>query len=531
MSTLHATRCVAMNGFFKFWFLIAITIQTLLSFLLLFIHKDATVNILSLNYNNQSNYELLSCNNPAYFMWYKVNTFGLLYKKLFLQHGFNINCSVDEIPSEFRDFKDYRGKNSFICLKYNNETKPYNQEFCNGARLFHMPCQLCYGGLTRCDMPMFMPINKTGLHTILTNYCEKHYNNTNICNFKILGYNMKDTKQRIEFLTKHIDCTNNNAQHDKTWVFKEDKHCSDGIHFENNHELIYKLISPNHTEQNIYYKNCSSIKPFNRPKYFKKNHFTYNKKKNGKGFHVSYESLLMEEFVSNPLLIEERAFHIRSFLSIPSISKPFIVLHYPEGLIFRNIRKYNNKKLNKNILSSNGAIADGANKKLKAKTGVHFKQVWGYHRFQNYLNNIYTNKTLKMFINNYTTYKLPKDIQHIIKHVFNANKYYKNNEMNNMNNKKKVKQMFTFSTYCMDLIINDKFELKLLEINENCGTYCPSYWYDDILDNDGNDWMCEGFVNESVNILLEIYKKRYNNHVIKTIESLNRFKIAFWSND
>eukprot|EP01084_Bolivina_argentea_P150990 263611_1 len=355
------------------------------NYVLLVFFGIISINVLLLNNNHTidvnispvtiSSDSTLLCNNPTFILYYSNSRiyFAGLMRSILPQYGFDINCSINELPSIFHKLTNSRYR-SIFCLKYNNKTMPYKKQFCNGNALIYM--SNCFpgqypDGIFECLMPTL--VVKTSLNTMLTQYCNKYHSNDSLCNFQPLSYSIENTKQRIEFLTKHINCSNDKPQYNKTWVFKENKDSAEGIHFENNHEQIYRLISPNISEQNTYYKHCSNIKAFKGQRYMRKHHFAYeNNTENGNGFRVSYKGLLMQQLISNPLLIENRAFHIRTFVLIPSFTKPFIVLHYREGLLFRSVQQYNNKILKKKNLVSNGAISDGLNTKYKARNGKFF---------------------------------------------------------------------------------------------------------------------------------------------------------------
>eukprot|EP01084_Bolivina_argentea_P105044 188041_1 len=337
---------------------------------------------------------------------------------------------------------------------------------------------------------------------------------------------MDNEKQRIEYINKQIDCTNNKSQNEKTWVFKEYKHAGTGVHFYDNHALIYKILWPNITEQNMYYKQCKDIKPFTNKEYFKENNFIYKKirDENGRkiGFKIQWERLIMQEFIGNPLLIENKLFHLRCYGLIASWNNPLIILMYRDGTIMRNSMEYNRKDLNPNSLKTNGEF--GTNK------GAIFKSHWGYKRFQRYLDEIYGEK-----IANYTENKLVNDVNHIAKTVFSAGVYDSNIgivKQQMFNNNIDVE----FHIFCMDMIINNKFELKLLEVNNYCGCCCDGLMFgdiscDDFIDNDGFEWVCGGnkhdIYKETIQIMTEIYDKKYYN-TLKHIDSLQKFDMVLW---
>eukprot|EP01084_Bolivina_argentea_P260775 440504_1 len=124
----------------------------------------------------------------------------------------------------------------------------------------------------------------------------------------------------------------------------------------------------------------------------------------------------MQEFISNPLLIENKAFHIRTLLLIASTKNPLIVLQYPKWQIFRNPLQYNNSDLDPLKLKSNSHIANMSPHKLMDDNGTILFQIsWGYNRFQKYLNEKYNDINLET--------KMQNDMKSITTTVFNAHSY------------------------------------------------------------------------------------------------------------
>eukprot|EP01084_Bolivina_argentea_P126987 224686_1 len=160
-------------------------------------------------------------------------------KPKFFKRGFNIKCNKHERRDIFRSkpWKNRRkGQNGFdkMCFKY-NRTNTNDNIFCDGGQLIYLDREWKY---LVTDMEM-----KTSLHRILSTYCNKYHDNDKVCDFNLETYDIGIPEERIEFLTKHIDCNNNEPQYDKTWVFKENIDFGSGIHIYNNHKLIYQLIT------------------------------------------------------------------------------------------------------------------------------------------------------------------------------------------------------------------------------------------------------------------------------------------------
>eukprot|EP01084_Bolivina_argentea_P094190 169320_1 len=456
--------------------------------------------------------------NPIYFI---LTTYH--FENTFFQNGFskqikqcksiNLNeLGITTKPVKRRDYPQ--------CYIY-NESFEINNPLCAGGKLIwkHRPLA----------KPLQLRIeSKFSLYKILTQYCNKHYNYTvdNFCSFYLLSYNMDIDSERNIFLNKHIDCNINKPQYNKTWVFKENTHTGVGIHIYNNHKLIYQLLISSKNESEQIKKKCG-FKPLKNESWFKEERFKYYKI-NGtdyEGYVVNKTELLMQEFVSNPMLIDTHIFHIRSHFLIASYQDPFIVLHWPRPNILINPNDYNNKeiKLNKKKILTNRFIVLGDDYE-KGPNG--YKYTWGYTQFQEYFDRKYGND---LFGGNYTRNKMNNDLRNIVKYVFIADEY--DRKLNGIYDPPKYKMNYNqmyFDEYCMDVIMTHKFELKLMEFNTFCGLDCDKKELKIKKKNGGYDWECDTKKVEATQIIWEIFKKKMNNQTIEKIEALNTYEIAYW---
>eukprot|EP01084_Bolivina_argentea_P309470 535304_1 len=454
------------------------------------------------------------CTNPTSLMWEYSDLIAQKISSRFQTHGFefNYNCSLNYPNSFASNGKLYTstGITHFTCQKYNNHSINYSPHFCDGGRIFFLCAQQ-----SRYNKPMLTftldryginVVTKFGLDTVLSIYCNEFYANDNVCDFKLLSYHMDDSFQRIKFLTDHIDCTKSESELSKTWVFKEDKDVGIGVHFVQNDQHIYKLIAPNKTEQTICCKECEHIQPLKRKTFLEKEGFWFQGSKldNGMSFRVKRDGLLIQEFISNELLLENKRFHVRAMLLV--IWQPLIVLYYPEGCIFRSAEDL--------VLKTNTHVAHHTKAYINGDMN-DIDLYWSYSRLQRYLNDVYGNEVF-----NYTRDKLQKDILHIAMHTFKANEYYNmiNGWSYNDTDWFNGNIDMTWNILCMDIAITDNFELKLMELNSHCGFYICC---------ENNPIECDEFTNDSADVLLEIYEKKHDNISIKNIENLGRFEIAF----
>eukprot|EP01084_Bolivina_argentea_P188158 323977_1 len=461
--------------------------------------------------------------DPAYIIFQR--TFApspLFIDQLATKYGFDLRCTIFErqklgLESVVRK-KQYRYnyKQTAVCLKYNDKYNKSinNNPFC-GQTLISLNTYKMETGKHN-----FIIKHKTGMNLVLTTYCNTLNSKDNNCNFHLLSYDVSVEEERIEFLSKHINCNNNNAQFNKTWVFKEALHGGKGIHIINNHHLIYQLITANISE---HIENCT-FNPITNESYFIEEGFKYYK--TDYGFAVNRNGLLIQEFIANPLLIKlkepnsdvykEHNFNMRSYLLIASYSNPFIVFNYNKPFFLLNPNYYNNKqeKINKKAIITNRDMVDEE---------MHPYWVWGHTEMQNYLDKMYGEE---LFGGNYTLFKLNSDVNNMLMHVFSANSYYHNNVINSS----KDYSNFQFDIVCVDIIINDKFELKLLEMNNRCGMkQCYPKWVKNKAIKGGYDWECDKYFSEITSITMEIFEKKHiNKQTIDKIDSAHNFEIVYW---
>eukprot|EP01084_Bolivina_argentea_P193527 332010_1 len=254
--------------------------------------------------------------------------YGNLQPPLVDESGFDIPC----ITPALKMIQRKRFGQNETCFKYNNNISNNKHIFCEGGNLFFFD---------RVWILSVMNIQKkTSLHKVLVTYCNEYHKNDTVCDFNLLSYNLGITEERNQFLTQHIDCNNNQSQPDKTWVFKENIDKGSGIHFYNNHNLIYKLITADKSE-NI---NGCRFNPIQNETFFTEEKFVnYHRIENGLGYVIDRKDLLIQQFVSNPLLIKmypnekiKHVFHLRSYFMVPSYSNPFIVLYFPNPILMIN---------------------------------------------------------------------------------------------------------------------------------------------------------------------------------------------------
>eukprot|EP01084_Bolivina_argentea_P003371 6322_1 len=406
-------------------------------------HKTSTHYVMNDSYHSNTTTQF---NNTIYVISYAhIQNANIL---TLLQHKFGspIRCKDNERQQFVHQFVHQFPP--ALCLKYFD----IHNRFGDNVKLIMSSWNFKEKALDK------MWSTKTVLHEILKTYCNKYHFNDDNCNFYLLSYHLGVPNERIEFLTKHIDCNNNQPQYDKTWVFKETAHGGTGVHLINNHQEIYRLIIANVSET---INNCP-FNPIKSEKYFSEQQQFVNWYKIDEGYVINRTECLIQTFVSNPLLVHAHVFHLRSYLFIASYSNPMIVLHWPRPILMINPHTYNNQQkiLNKQVIVTNRHEMDAHD-----FVDDRYKWVWGRTQFQNYLDQKYGDD----IYGNYTVNKLNNDIKHIAKNVFLATLY--NNELK----KQKIfekKNEFHNDILCMDIILNDKFELKLMEVNSLCLEFC-----------------------------------------------------------
>ena len=176
------------------------------------------------------------------------------------------------------------------------------------------------------------------------------------------------------------------------------------------------------------------IKKFSYSKNDEKLYKLYNNKKN--------QLWVLQEYITNPLLIKDKKFHIRLlFLNLLKNNKKYYYI-YNKYFIIPAKKKYDLKSKNKNIHNSHG-------------TGMKLDDYKYY---------------LKLFN------KIPEKYrQHIYNQIIDICKYY----CKYMDYKCYYESENCFSFCGYDLMITDKYEVKCIEINQRPGGFAdnwPSFW-------------------------------------------------------
>jgi len=176
------------------------------------------------------------------------------------------------------------------------------------------------------------------------------------------------------------------------------------------------------------------VKVFNNKNKIIKYTNTFKNPKN-KEYMKTPERWIVEEYIKNPLLINNKKFHIRVTLLClcnKGINRIYIHKH---SLIFPAKHKYNIKNLNMNIHNTHGTLTESSEKKLFPRD---FITLFGKEK----------------------TKKIKNDIKKLLKGLLNNNTF-------NFDCFKNSKNCFEF--YGIDIMITDTFKIKCLEINEKPG--------------------------------------------------------------
>jgi len=176
------------------------------------------------------------------------------------------------------------------------------------------------------------------------------------------------------------------------------------------------------------------VKVFNSKEKIK-NYIETFKKPNNKKFMKEPEKWIVEEYIENPLLINDKKFHMRvTLLGLCKDGESKIFFH-KHALIFPAKHKYNKEKLNMNIHNTHGTLTESHEKMLFPRD---FENIFG----------LVKTKKIKIQIEG-----LLKGLQLMGAFDFNCYENSKN----------------CFELYGIDIMITDKFQIKCLEINEKPG--------------------------------------------------------------
>ena len=257
------------------------------------------------------------------------------------------------------------------------------------------------------------------------------------------------------------------------------------------------------------------------------------------------EAYMVQEFVENPLLINNAKFNIRSYFMIANM-EPYIVF-YCDSIVFMAIDEYNKDELDIESFKSTLYFEDKIFNQIRKLNNDGNNDELNDNNLENsnenesnddessepdddneYIMSLKElNIELKKLPQHQDVVQIVSQIEEIGKIVLNSFQFGLNHErMNSDNddNNEEMNDIQHIELVSMDFVLNTEFELKLISIKGN-----PTFKYYDYNNCEINKlWFCDfvdNVFNEAINIGIEIDYKRKLFKKITEIESLNNFEI------
>jgi len=158
---------------------------------------------------------------------------------------------------------------------------------------------------------------------------------------------------------------------------------------------------------------------------------------------------LVQRYVTNPLLLDGKKFDVRNYMLIAS-GQPY-VMFYRDGYCRLTCTQYDKNSMDLCSHLTNQAMQ----KKSPLYKENKEETVWSMDRFNNYVNENYCNENNDKVPLNWVNTILKKKCQQIMLHCFNAVRH-------RLDGKRGY-----FDLIGCDFLVNDDFEVTLLEMNSN----------------------------------------------------------------
>lgn len=333
---------------------------------------------------------------------------------------------------------------------------------------------------------------KHSLHSTINAYASL---NDIVIDFLPQTFSLDNVRERREFFAA-LPCEDNNKN---LWLFKTEQHGGAGIHFIDNplamRQLFWRetdirhameFVSPqrfNCNNQNIPRLTASDVVSVYG---FDAIHSATNT------VYAQRDGVIAQQFIANPLLINNRKFHIRVFVMIASLN-PFVVL-YGNGFLILSATKYNKNEISKENAITNRAVSRAEH------SDIEWTQ--SFEEFEAYLVNAQI-PNIRM-----------ADIQQQIKNIVNvtflsAVKSKKNAKRKSDRFLNAHSHSFQYALFAMDLLLTENGKLYLLEVQKAPKTsFIPK---DCRIFNSSENWQCsfgQALANETVDIAVDMALKK-----------------------
>ncbi|XP_067658882.1 uncharacterized protein [Haliotis asinina] len=207
-------------------------------------------------------------------------------------------------------------------------------------------------------------------------------------------------------------------------------------------------------------------------------------------------SRIVQRYIHNPLLLDERKFDIRAYMLIAS-TVPYLVL-YHKGYVRLSCHKYDGEDTNLTTHLTNQFIQ----KKVPNYGDVKEDTAWSMDKFNDYINEkVAPEKGIEQ---DWVYNTLTRQMQRIMLHCFNSVKH------------KLQCKVGYFDLYGLDFMVDQEMKIWLIEININpcLATNCSAL-----------KEVIPGMVEETIHLCLESFEKSRKNQPLMPLSSLKKFAV------
>ncbi|XP_041378081.1 uncharacterized protein LOC121390355 [Gigantopelta aegis] len=274
-------------------------------------------------------------------------------------------------------------------------------------------------------------------------------------------YRLDSTTDREAFLQVYQD--------DETWICKPTgMNQGKGIYLLRTRDEIEKLLSEREAKK----EQCKPSRPL--------------------------MSRIVQRYIHNPLLLDERKFDIRAYMLIANTT-PYLVL-YHKGYVRLSCFKYNREDTDLTTHLTNQYIQKRAPQYSEVKEDT----AWSMDKFNKYINErVASDKTVEK---DWVYNSLTKQMQRIMLHCFNSVKH------------KLHCKVGYFDLYGLDFMIDQSMKVWLIEVNINpcLATNCEAL-----------KEVIPDMVEETLHIAIECFEKSRKCQVLMPLNSLKTFTILY----
>lgn len=207
---------------------------------------------------------------------------------------------------------------------------------------------------------------------------------------------------------------------------------------------------------------------------------------------------IVQKYITNPLLLDERKFDIRAYMLIASTT-PYLVL-YHKGYVRLCCNKYkeDSKELSTHLTNQFVQKKDPNYKDVKEDTA------WSMDKFNQYINeNVAPHKEMEQ---DWVYNTLTKQMQKIMIHCFNSVKH------------KLQSRVGFFDLFGLDFMVDTDLKVYLIEINVNPALHTNCEALKEVI---------PGVVEETLYVTIECFEKTRKNQQLLPLNSMKNFSILY----